>query len=111
MLEYHVVEAFRWFRCKSLHIFGHSISCRPIVSHTLQLFCPRKCQLVTLARKLDGCRVVLDRVVMKECPVMQLWFLHVVSYVTLSLSVFIDDVSTAWFMLYQIEGCGKKWCW
>jgi len=90
-----------------LHILGHSLSCRPIVSHTLQLFSPRECQLVTLARKMDGCRVVLERVVMKECHVMlemQLWSSHVVSYITLSLSLFIDDVSTAWFMLYQIEG-------
>jgi len=66
VFKYQAVEAFRWCGCKSLHILGHSISCRPIVSHTLHLFCPRECQHVTLARKLDGCRVVLDRVVMKE---------------------------------------------
>jgi len=69
MFEYHVVEAFTWCGCKSLHILGHRISCRPIFSCTVQLFCPRECQHVTLARKMDGYRVVLGRVVMKERPV------------------------------------------
>jgi hypothetical protein len=54
--------------CKSLYVLGHCISCRPIVSSTFQLFCPRDCHHFTLARKLNGCRVGLDRVVLKEHP-------------------------------------------
>jgi len=66
--KYQAVKAFRWCGYKSLHILGHSISCRPVFIGTLQLFCPRECQHVTLARKLNGCRVILERVVMKERP-------------------------------------------
>jgi hypothetical protein len=108
VLKYHGMEAHRWCGCESLHILGHSISWRPMVGPTLQLLCPRECHNFALDRKSDGCRVSWDRVVMKKMSScvgnVTVIFKHVVSYITSFLSLFIDDVSTAWFMLYQIKG-------
>lgn len=92
--------------CKSLHIFGHSIAWSWIVSPTPLLPCPMKCYHFTSDRKLNGCRVSLDTVMMRKHSAVlgiELYSLRLQPATLLCFLVYL-------LMMYPLHGlCCIKW--